>query len=150
MRLWHKDLISVLPRKQLVSQWRELCCIAKNIVNDGTPNHMLVNKMLEYSWIHFNTYANIILQEMNKRGYNVSEKSYLEFCKNSSKARDYFNNTKENILIKNHNDIYKDWHNERYLSQCFYNLQEKYDCGGLTDEEYEKLSKLYYEKKDVF
>lgn len=150
MRLWHKDLISVLPRKQLVSQWRELCCIAKNIANDGTPNHMLVNKMLEYSWIHFNTYANIILQEMNKRGYNVSEKSYLEFCKNSSKARDYFNNTKENILIKNHDDIYKDWHNERYLSQCFYNLQEKYDCGSLTDEEYEKLSKLYYEKKDVF
>ena len=24
MRLWHTDLISVLPREQLVAQWREL------------------------------------------------------------------------------------------------------------------------------
>ena len=39
MRLWHKDLIDVLPRQQLISQWREICCIAKNIAEKGTPNH---------------------------------------------------------------------------------------------------------------
>lgn len=26
-------------------------------------------------------------------------------------------------------DIYTGWHNDRYLRQCFYNLQEKADCG---------------------
>jgi uncharacterized protein (TIGR02328 family) len=31
MRLWHKDLISVLPRQQLLGQWRECCLIARNI-----------------------------------------------------------------------------------------------------------------------
>lgn len=31
MRLWHKDLIKVLPKEQLLGQWRELACIAKNI-----------------------------------------------------------------------------------------------------------------------
>lgn len=28
MRLWHKDLIPALPRKQLLGQWRELCAIS--------------------------------------------------------------------------------------------------------------------------
>ena len=31
MRLWHVDLIEVLPRKQLLSQWRECCCIARRV-----------------------------------------------------------------------------------------------------------------------
>lgn len=25
------------------------------------------------------------------------------------------------------------WHNDRYFLQCFYNLQEKHDCGGITE-----------------
>ena len=37
MRLWHKDLIYVLPRQQLLGQWRECCLIAKNIAEKGTP-----------------------------------------------------------------------------------------------------------------
>ena len=47
MRLWHKDLISVLPREQLVAQWRELSAIAGAIQKNGTPNHGLVNFVLE-------------------------------------------------------------------------------------------------------
>ena len=39
MRLWHKDLISVLPRQQLLGQWRECCLIARNIAEKNTPNH---------------------------------------------------------------------------------------------------------------
>ena len=31
MRLWHVDLIHVLPREQLVAQWRELSAIAGKI-----------------------------------------------------------------------------------------------------------------------
>ena len=33
-------------------------------------------------------------------------------------------------------DIYRDWHNDRYLKQCYHNLQEKYDCGGITKDEW--------------
>ena len=31
MRLWHTDLIPVLPKEQLVGQWRELSAIAGSI-----------------------------------------------------------------------------------------------------------------------
>ena len=57
MRLWHKDMISILPREQLVAQWRELSAIAGNIQTKGTPNHILVNKIMDYPLNHFVTYA---------------------------------------------------------------------------------------------
>lgn len=139
MRMWHKDLIKVLPRKQLIAQWRELCCIAKNISEHGTPNHILVNKVTDYSWIHFNTYANMVIQELIERGYKIQKKSYIEFCKNSSKARDYFNNRPDNCCIRTIKELYKDWHNDKYFLQCFYNLQEKYDCHGISEEEWNNV-----------
>lgn len=134
MRLWHKDLIPFLPQKQLIAQWRELCCIAKNLADNGTPNHLLVNKILNYTAIHFEEYCNLILQEMHKRGYKVNETSYLNLVNNIQKAVDknVFGNT-------NDYELYSGWMNKRYLKQCCYNLQEKYDCGGMTKEEYERI-----------
>jgi hypothetical protein len=28
-------------------------------------------------------------------------------------------------------ELFGDWHNLRYLRQCYLNLQEKFDCGGV-------------------
>lgn len=132
MRLWHKDLICVLPRQQLLGQWRECCVIAKNIHDNGSPNHILVNKVIEYPIEHFLSYANIVIYHMKFRGYNVKEKSIEELRKNLN-----CNNT--NI---NGDMLFKNWHNKRYLEQCYYNLQEKFDCGGITEEEWNKISNL--------
>lgn len=133
MRLWHKYLIGVLPRQQLLGQWRECCLIAKNIAEKGTPNHLLVNKVMEYPINEFCDYCNIVLSRMLIRGYNVSEKSIhclednVDFCADSDLNM----------------DIFKGWHNDRYLTQCFYNLQEKYDCGGISEEEWGILRSKY-------
>ena len=141
MRLWHKDLIPVLPRQQLISQWRECCCIAKNIADNGTPNHMLVNKVLDYHFFYFTSYTQLVLNEIVKRGYTISEVAYMKFMENCEKAQDYFNNSR---LDKD--DIYGNWHNDRYLNQCFFNLQEKFDCGGILYEEWEKIIDAVYDK----
>ena len=133
MRLWHKDLIKVLPAKRLISQWRECCCIVKNISEKGTPNHILVNKVLEYNYQHFNYYTMLVVNEIKKRKYIVSEKTIMNFYNNLTKAKDHFNN--EN----NPSSLFEGWHNDRYLKQCYYNLQEKYDCGGITSEEWLKV-----------
>ena len=71
MRLWHKDLISVLPREQLVAQWRELSAIVGNIQTKNTPNHILVNKVIDYPYDHFITYAKLVRNEMTNRGYQT-------------------------------------------------------------------------------
>lgn len=152
MRLWHKNLISVLPRQQLLAQWRELCCIAKNIAVNGTPNHLLVNKVLEYSDEDFFLYANIVLNEMKKREYFVSDTAWMKFYNNVTKGKDYFKPFEE----VDHSFLYKDWHNDRYLWQCYHNLQEKYDCGGITEEEWFEVQKrmegllgMDYEEKRI-
>lgn len=139
MRLWHKDLIPVLPRKQLLAQWRECCAIAGKIAKTGSPNHILVNKVLEHSQLHFIEYAERIIDEMKKRSYRVSGETYARFLDNIRLGRDYFYN---GIMINK--NIYPDWMNERYLTQCYYNLQEKYDCGGISDEEWKPIQEFYH------
>jgi len=129
MRLWHKNLIKVLPRKQLLSQWRECCCIAKLISESGTPNHILVNKIMDYDISHFVNYTELVISEMNKRGWKI----------NTEKFYKYF----QGMDIREYNIIFFNWHNFRYLTQCFYNLQEKYNCGGISDEEWDKIKQRY-------
>ena len=129
IRLWHKDLIPYLPKNQLLGQWRECCCIAKNIADNGTPNHILVNKVLNYPLKHFYTYGLLIYNEMRKRNYKT----------NMNKFEKYFNGENGEVQIQSTGQVFKDWHNTRYLRQCLYNLQEKYDCGGITKDEYDRL-----------
>ena len=133
MRLWHKDLIDYLPKQQLVSQWRECCCIAKSIAENGTPNHILVNKIMEYPIEEFYTYGLYVYMAMQSHGYNCDWKCFNK----------YFNeiNVSNNVLFKN-------WHNHRYLTQCYYNLQEKYDCGGIPKKEWKILMNRYYKLMD--
>ena len=128
MRLWHKNLISALPKAQLVAQWRECSAIAGVIIKNGTPNHLLVNKVLDYPIDHFITYSLMVRAEMTRRGYKT--KQFVE----DKIVAIYPNYTQ--IAYEN---LFKDWHNERYFEQCFYNLQEKYDCGGLTEEEWKNI-----------
>lgn len=140
MRLWHKDLIPVLPDKQLIGQYRELCCIAKNIAEKGDPNHLLVNKVLNYPIIHFICYSDLVLDEMKKRNIKINEESYAKFAVNCNKASAYFPaDFNADILIKNAEDIYSGWMNARYFYQCYRNLEEKYDCGGIRYEDWERI-----------
>ena len=119
MRLWHKDLIPVLPRQQLLGQWRECCLIAKQISEKGTPNHLLVNKIMNYPIVHFYKYGRRIHTELCKRGYKADWFNFAEY---------------------EYDEPFDTWHNDRYLRQCFYNLQEKYDCGGITKEEWIRIT----------
>lgn len=130
MRLWNFEMIEFLPRQQLLSQWRECVCIAKSIHDKGTPNHILVNKIMDYPISDFNIYCNIVLAEMLRRGYKVSKDSigklemYIDFTVDGD----------EQYLTP-----FFGWHNLRYLNQCYFNLQEKFDCGGITEEEWKVL-----------
>ena len=144
MRLWHYELIPVLPRKQLLAQWRECCAIASNIANKGTPNHVLVNKVLDYPTIHFISYINEILYEMNRRGYKVNQKSYERCVENLNKGKEHFWNYDGGIVING--NVFPDWHNNRYFIQCCCNLQEKYDCGAISKVEWSKIESCFENK----
>ncbi len=133
MRLWHKDLIHVLPRQQLLAQWRELCSIyAKE------DKHILINFIYEYSPSHLYTYSNMVITEMENRGYKLSAKALKRYTT-------YFENNKPRKIP--YSQLFKNKMNDRYLIQCYNNLQEKYDCGGINKEEWEKIENEFSRKQ---
>lgn len=129
MRLWHYKLISVLPNKMLISQWRE-CIAIKRQWEKGTLKHRLVSYVINYGKAMFYNYLVMICIEMDKRGISYKQEYFNEihkFCRYCG-----------NELYPMENLHYPE-HNDRYLTQCFYNLQEKYDRGIITKEEWEKI-----------
>ena len=132
MRLWHKNLINVLPREQLIGLWRELSAIAGSIQKKGTPNHILVNFVLEYDYNHFISYAAEVREEMTRRGYRTMEKGWEKIT-----------SLKPEWERLPHNEIYKEKMNEVYLTICYYNLYEKYLCNGIKDSDFKEIMYLY-------
>ena len=142
MRLWHRDMIHYLPKQQLLGQWRELCCIAGCLATDHTPNHILVNPILDYPVEHFEAFCNLVIEEMRRRKYEVGDVALHQLQDHVRSWRLYLNSEVPFDYIDrdwNMNlgePIYFDWHNNRYLKQCYYNLEEKYDRGGIPDNEW--------------
>ena len=128
MRLWHKDLIPYLPRQQLLGQWRECCLIAKQIAENGTPNHVLVNRVLNYPDLSFDKYTASVYFEMLRRGYRAEWEKYSRFRRPPMENQ------------PNCEGFFIGWHNDRYLRQCLANLQEKADCGAITAEEWKRIT----------
>lgn len=133
MRLWHKDLLGVLPRQQLIAQWRECCCIARNIKVNGTPNHILVNKIMDYPIAHFYLYTTFVRDFMESRGYKCDWNKFTKWINITDPERKHISSAK----------VFEGWHNDRYLKQCYHNLEEKYDCGGIPEEEWKLLNEYY-------
>ena len=115
MRLWHYSLLPYLPNSQLIAQKRECDLIWKDIASGKQTNHILIN----YIWTYedyknqLTIYYWILKNEFKKRGFNFRD---------SSNA---------NLLITYDmlKTPFEHHHNDKYLVQCFYNLQEKYDRG---------------------
>lgn len=130
MRLWSYQLLPYLPRLQLISQWRECCCIAKSIAEKGTPNHILVNKIMDYPIDHFVEYCCNVCLEMEYRGYKCD----------SSRFYKYF--ATKDIVVPLRIDgerIFPDWHNDIYLRENLYNLEEKFRAGGIPADEWQVI-----------
>lgn len=128
MRLWHYKLIPLLPNSQLLAQWRELNSILKN-----QPKHILINYVYEYSKEDLWVYCNLVLDEMARRKFRDP---------NLDNFRWYFFglNHPETELT----EPFRNHHNNRYLLQNFYNLQEKYDRGqkDFDTNRYETMEEL--------
>ena len=121
MRLFHKDLIEVLPRQQLLGQWRELNSIFK-----FANRHILIDFVYYYPKEDLLTYSTMIILEFNKRRYKYDLVNF----------NNYFGKQTVSDLVE---EPFKGKFTDRYLKQCLYNLQEKYDCGGISQEEWQKI-----------
>lgn len=115
MRLWHISLIreGLLPDSQLKGQWRECNLILKDILEGKQTNHILINYIWEYQLSEFVSYCWVVEYNMRDRGFRTNDKLLKQAI------------SKFGLVY--YNDLFPKHHTYRYLKQCFYNLQEKYD-----------------------
>ena len=129
MRLWHTKLIKALPKIHLVAQWREVSAIAGAIQKNGTPNHVLVNFVLDYDYDNLISYAYYLREEMKNRGIRTMDSVWQKIV-----------SLKPDYTLLPLEDVYKDKMNDLYLKICYYNLYEKYLCGMF--DEIEPINKV--------
>ena len=125
MRLWHYKLIPVLPNKMLVSQWRECIAIMRQW-KKGTLKHRLVSYVMDHNSQIFTNYVFKVANEMDIRKIKYKHQFLTEFT-------DFASITELELNYLEHNN--------RYLIQCYYNLQEKADRGIISEEEWQKIRK---------
>ena len=133
MRLWHYKLLPYLPNSQLIAQKRECDLIWKDIANGKQTNHILINYIWEYEdyKMQLASYYYLLEKEYENRGF-----IFIDMCP---------------LLIyetKLTNKPFINHHNDRYLLQCFSNLQEKYDRGQ-KDFDYTTYKKLLIFMEDL-
>jgi len=130
VRLWHKDLISVLPRQQLLGQWRELFAIYRDMKREYhgerkksayAHKHPLVKYVNDYPIEHLLSYGNLLYLEMQKRGYSANHNLVEEIKTNS---------------IISFEVLFNQNHTELYLEICYFNLKEKYLSGMISKDEW--------------
>lgn len=131
MRIWHTDLIPVLPKQQLNGEWRELNTIFKA---KKPVNHLLINFAYDYPKDDLFWYANKVLDEKNRRGYKSNVTNMVLYGVYQADCR----GIKENP--------FPDKMTDKYLAECYFNLMEKNDCGGVTDEEWAKIDEVARER----
>ena len=132
MRIWHKEMIHVLPDNILARQWKDCCEIARRIAVQGTPKEALVNRIMDYPIEHFWAYARLVIFEMLQRGTYACD--WYEF----GKWCDAMGSFPEKIEVT-FDDIFHDWHTDHYFWQCYHNLEEQYDCGLIRDDDWEAM-----------
>ena len=128
VRLWDYRLIKYLPKQQLVSQWRELIAI-KRQWEKGTLKHRLVSYVMDYPKYVFRNYILDVVGEMDNRNIKYQKKYFAELIKFCEDEELSF----ETLLA-----CYPE-HNDRYLKQCLYNLEEKFDRKIITQEEWDNI-----------
>ena len=151
MRLWHKDLIPVLPEMQLRGQWRECVLIAKAL-HENNLNHVLVNRVKDYQTEHFFQYCGMVWREMLKREYKADSKRLIPYIKNAEQFNAFWKMPIEydNLFDCYCNGKFIRWHDKRYLRQCLYNLEEKAMAGGIPYQEWLKIVDKFGNEFDLW
>lgn len=129
MRLWHQDLLPVIPNQQLLGQHRE-CCAMRG--KGWGKKHSTVDYVFSHDPEYLVAYHLTVMQEMERRGFRPNpiwknpeyRGKSLGFCENWTDAHKvrrmmglYLNGPMKLCFFEEHN--------EYYLEECIRNLERK-------------------------
>ena len=120
--MWHQELIEKLPREQLLGQHRECCALRGK---GWGKKHSTVDYVFKYKIERLVSFHKVVMEEMEKRGYNVSSEWFDCYYRGKSFGYDY------SLSPEIVDDIYKSKqliyleHDKAYLKECIENLRKK-------------------------
>lgn len=117
MRLWHEELIPILPRAQLLGQHRECCALRGN---GWGKKHSTVDYVFRHNPNKLFLYHSLIMKEMTLRGYRI-DKKWLDPKYRGKKSTPYLTLEIPSTLP---HPIYSK-HDKSYLQECIENLKQK-------------------------
>ena len=118
MRLWHKDLIHLLPRQQLLGQHRECCALRGK---SWGKKHSTVDYVFTYRYNRLFLYHEIVMFEMLNRDYYVNPLWFDPTYRGKILGYD---NTNFTYVGGTANLCYPE-HNQTYYQECLDNLKVK-------------------------
>ena len=127
MRLWHQELLTQLPRQQLLGQHRECCALRGR---GWGRNHSVVNYVFQYSPNRLIAYHFLVMDEMKRRGYRPDPVWRNVNWRGSQlgEQKDWANENEVLEIVSSCQDnsamIYFE-HNSDYLLECIENLLTK-------------------------
>ena len=120
MRLWHEDLLPLLPRAQLLGQHRE-CCALRGL--SWGKNHAVVDYVFVHPPEYLILYHLRVMMEMARRGYRA-EPCWASpgYRGRRCEAREI--DTALMALLAGRRPVYPE-HGPLYLEECLENLRQK-------------------------
>jgi len=140
MRLWHQDMIEVLPRQQLLGQHRECAALRGN---GWAKSHETVNYIFDHNPVYLYYYHYLIIKEMVARGYTPDIK-WLDPKYRGKNCNPHIHEIHPCVP----DIIYKE-HNDKYLLECLSNLHDKFtnaEEGKYDKQELRKFYEFYHKK----
>ena len=116
MRLWHEELIPLLPRQQLLGQHRE-CCAMRG--NGWGKKHRVVDYVFKHSLHDLELYHAKVMQEMFNRGYKVSSEWFYRNYRGK-----HINTVPNDLIPLIKEKVYLE-HDGVYMHECLENLAKK-------------------------
>lgn len=120
MRLWHEDLLPVLPTPQLLGQHREICALRG--LGWKRP-HSVVNYVFEHPYQNLYDFHKLVIKEMEKRGYNVNP-LWKDPCYRGQRIGIEVSSMTMDFHEISEHPIYLE-HNDLYYQECVDNLRSK-------------------------
>lgn len=136
--LFHKDLIKVFPDYVLMDQLKKCVEFIRCPQIRFSDEFEKIN---HYNKSHFYLFCCMLVGEMNERNLFI-DSSYCDIIFN------YVTDEEKQISsrIEKDGNLFYGWHNTRYLVQCYYTLQENFDSGLISIDDWRKIYFLVYEK----
>jgi hypothetical protein len=135
IRLWDYRLLQYLPDAQFKGQLREMVAILHDLKNKGKTNHLLINRVTDFTPRNFTSYFLIYREKyINRYGKDIDPTIVQEFL-------DWGGN------LPTIYGPFAGWHGYEYVRVCMANLYEKHYFGvgksRITDQDWKTLCDGY-------